>query len=980
MITELTPDSELSHYRIVSKIGAGGMGEVYLAEDTKLDRQVALKVLLAEVADDDGRIMRFVREAKAASALNHPNILTVFEIGNFEGSEYIATEFIDGDTLRDRLVRGDLDLNEALGIALQVAAALGAAHDAGIVHRDIKPENIMIREDGLVKVLDFGLAKLTEKRGEVSSSEVATIVQFDTAPGLIMGTISYMSPEQARGRTLDPRSDIFSLGIVMYEVFTGKRPFEGESQMDMISAILKDEPPAIREISPGLPRQLERIVDKSLRKDREQRYQHVKDLRIDLEDLRDELKFEVKHKKTGEQVMPVPTTALDEPRPTLTESISATRRFTLLHAIVFMFAAAALVGAVWFFRPRADSPGFDPNKFKTSEISSWSSAPGELMSNASFSPDGKMIAFSSTRSGTKNIWVTQAASTEAIQVTNDAFSNRDPIWSPNGNEIAFFSQKGNISDGKTSATGVWRVSALGGGTPKSVGAIADGSFELRRWAESGKIYYQSQGDLFALDTTSGNSKKVTAFDQSIGKIEWVNISPDEKTLAYITEKDGSWEIFTSDIANARPSKIAEGTGGIGGQAWLPEKERFFYSGMTDGAYQVFVVDGSAKPARITSSESDSIVVDTAPDGRSIIVSSAKEESTIWRVSVSEAQDAPVSKSVNSELWPAVSGAGDKVVYQSARNLSRGNNLFGSSILVKPLKALDVRPTQLSESGFLPSWSPDGSAIAYLRKTADTFDIFAANPNGGGERKLTSGGIPAIGYSVSPYNHIQTKAFAWSPDGSKIAFAADRNGSSNIWLVSPLDGSETAVTYNADPVYSYLCPIWSNDGKRLAFYFQTKTPDANGKAVRGLMVLELETHKVTHVLQTGKIIRLIGWADDENSLIIAESDNQSSLPPETNIVKVAANDGKESNVVSLKNAYYYNIFLSVDRKQLAYAARDQEKDDIWVVSMRGGEPRRLTNNNDSGVYFSRLAWLHDGSSIVFGKQTRFSMLSMITNID
>jgi len=265
----LKKDAIVQHYKIVSAIGAGGMGQVYLAEDTKLDRSVALKVLLDEVAGDKERVQRFIQEAKAASALNHPNILTVFEVGEFGYTRYIATELIRGETLREK-IRSGLGLNEALGIALQVAAALGAAHSAGIVHRDVKPENIMIRDDGLVKVLDFGLAKLTEQRhetvtrGEDEKTLIAPSASLRTEPGVIVGTIAYMSPEQARGKKLDARSDIFSLGIVMYELFAGKRPFQGEGNLDLVSSILKDEPVPLRNLAPDLPRQLERIFAKAL--------------------------------------------------------------------------------------------------------------------------------------------------------------------------------------------------------------------------------------------------------------------------------------------------------------------------------------------------------------------------------------------------------------------------------------------------------------------------------------------------------------------------------------------------------------------------------------------------------------------------------------------------------------------------------------------------------------------------------------------
>ena len=284
----LAVNSNISHYRIVEKIGAGGMGEVYLAQDTGLERQVALKILLAEVADDEDRVRRFVQEAKAASALNHPNILTVYEIGNFENLRFIATELIKGETLRDRLKGEPLTLQATLGVALQIAAALNAAHEAGIVHRDIKPENIMIRDDGLVKVLDFGLAKLTEKKTAAVDSESETRAQVKTSPGLVMGTVAYMSPEQARGKVVDARSDLWSLGVVVYEMLTKRTPFAGETTNDSIAAILTKEPAPLSE---NTPPELQRIIRKSLQKNADERYQTVKDFLLDVKNLKRELEF-----------------------------------------------------------------------------------------------------------------------------------------------------------------------------------------------------------------------------------------------------------------------------------------------------------------------------------------------------------------------------------------------------------------------------------------------------------------------------------------------------------------------------------------------------------------------------------------------------------------------------------------------------------------------------------------------------------------
>src|SRR5689334_13464073 len=284
---------KISHYRILEKLGAGGMGVVYLAEDLKLGRKVAIKVLSHEFTTNRDRLHRFEQEASAASNLNHPNILTIHEVGIDNGRHYIATEFIDGVTLRRKALGADLDIPEILDIAVQVASALEEAHVAGIVHRDIKPDNIMVRRNGYVKVLDFGLAKLTETLDRSpSDGEAATRVMVHTDAGVVMGTSHYMSPEQARGKPVDARSDIWNLGVVLYEMIAGRTPFEGETSTDVIVAITQKEPPPLARFAPDVPPELDWIVMKALRKDRDERYQTIKELLTDLRRLKQRLEFE----------------------------------------------------------------------------------------------------------------------------------------------------------------------------------------------------------------------------------------------------------------------------------------------------------------------------------------------------------------------------------------------------------------------------------------------------------------------------------------------------------------------------------------------------------------------------------------------------------------------------------------------------------------------------------------------------------------
>src|SRR5262245_6475153 len=295
---------ELANYRIVSLLGRGGMGEVYLAEDKRLRRKVALKMLPAQFTNGFEKVRRFEREASAASATNHPNIITIHEIGQVDGAHYIVTEFIDGQTLRQRMQAAKLSLNEVIDVAIQVAQALEAAHSAGSIHRDIKPENVMVRRDGLVKVLDFGLAKLTEQQSTSDKggvdSQAATMAKVSTDPGTVMGTASYMSPEQARGQRVDARTDIFSLGVALYEMIAGSPPFDGVNALDVISAILQKEPAPLSQIAAETPQELDRIIGKALRKDREERYQSAKELLIDLKDFKGEQAMAAKLESSGQ--------------------------------------------------------------------------------------------------------------------------------------------------------------------------------------------------------------------------------------------------------------------------------------------------------------------------------------------------------------------------------------------------------------------------------------------------------------------------------------------------------------------------------------------------------------------------------------------------------------------------------------------------------------------------------------------------------
>ncbi|HSU26382.1 MAG TPA: serine/threonine-protein kinase, partial [Pyrinomonadaceae bacterium] len=366
---QLQNGQTISHYKIVSPIGIGGMGEVYLAEDQKLHRKVALKILSEDVLTDKERLRRFQREAQAVSALNHPNILTIFEFDAEGGIHLFASEYVKGETLREKLIRDHLPIKEALDITIQIASALRAAHDAGVIHRDIKPENVMIRDDGYVKVLDFGLAKLTAKASTDSSANTWT--QFVSNPGVIMGTVAYMSPEQVRASSLDSRSDIFSLGVVLYEMLAGGPPFSGESNTDVIAAIIQSDPPPLEKAAQPIAAEIVHIVRKMLRKDKKVRYQSMTDLLSDLHEVKDDMSFAEKLERSAS---PNDTEEIPETAATLFDSSSSPAsaaefssesligrggRWRLPAGLIAAIALVAAVGLAYWFSSAASKTQID---------------------------------------------------------------------------------------------------------------------------------------------------------------------------------------------------------------------------------------------------------------------------------------------------------------------------------------------------------------------------------------------------------------------------------------------------------------------------------------------------------------------------------------------------------------------------------------------------------------------------------------------
>ncbi|HEX4948960.1 MAG TPA: protein kinase, partial [Blastocatellia bacterium] len=455
----LPSGEQFNHYQILSQLGVGGMGEVYLARDLNLERKVALKVLPPHVTTDLGRLHRFIREAKTASALNHPNIITIYEIGQSGDIHFIATEYIEGITLRQRLQSGRLELRAALEVGRQIAAALDTAHRAGIIHRDIKPENIMLRPDGLVKVLDFGLAKLTEDALLPNSGSNLS----STMPGLLLGTPRYMSPEQARRQKVDARSDIFSFGEVLYEMVTGQPPFTGATMADLFAAILQGTPLPLTHYVPDAPAELQQLLTKALAKDCAERYQSMRELQHDLHALTEKLGVSPSVLSEEASTLLLPTTptqnqtAANTPARHTTSfsgrlAASLTRPALNVSPLMIVAVLIVLGGLMWYLWPRSATT-IVPRELRFETLFGKRGLGLATLKNSHFSPDGKKIAFAASGEG-NNLWVKQVSGGPERQITFGPWREDSPIWSPDGEQLAFVSTRGN-------QLGIWTTPYLG---------------------------------------------------------------------------------------------------------------------------------------------------------------------------------------------------------------------------------------------------------------------------------------------------------------------------------------------------------------------------------------------------------------------------------------------------------------------------------------------------------------------------------------
>jgi len=837
----LQPEDRIAQYRIIGPIGAGGMGEVYRAHDNTLDRDVALKVLSAEMVRSEERVKRFVMEARSASSLNHPHIVTIYEIGqenvhakdgSTEGDDpihYIAMELIQGKTLRELMQQKNDPLKTLLGHLAQAAEGLSKAHAAGIVHRDLKPGNIMVTDDGYAKVLDFGIAKLTQpSTTDEDMTSAPTELGDLTAGGQVLGTIAYMSPEQVKGKNVDHRSDVFSFGCILYEVATGGRPFAAESGIDTMHNIVHQKPPAIDEINPEVPAELRRVIRRCMAKSPDQRLQSIKDLAIELREIVEEY----------DDLSPSATSGT-----VASETVVVVKRSPMLSALiaaVVLLGVAGIAFGIWSMRGRGNGNGTGAQPFQRVKMTSLISDPKVL--DGTLSGDGRYLAYLKGPAGQWTLWVRQIATGSDVQILQpQANAIRGVSFSPDGNYLYYLGRDPETPD----YSALFEVASLGGTPRKRLFDVDTGlgfSPDGKRAAFIRGVPTEKKDLLMIVDLESGQERELAAVDEpddlNFQKPAW---SPDGSRIVSLVTKPGLDELVAFDADDGSRTPAADiGDQFVSSVAWQPDGSGLIATlpVNTGGPRQVVRYPQPSGASYPITNDLDSYNgVSISDDGRSIVAVRTSAEEGVWSVPAAE-------KGSMQQLLPRTSQ--DDV--GSLEPLEGGTIVFaGRKDRYRQLWTMAADGSDKKQITTNAGWSfnprhlPDGRGVVYTQWSDDEkrAHVWRVDADGGNQRKLTDGTGEFL-VEVSPdgqtvlFRRADLTDVLWrvgisggepeqlfddtgraqfSPDGEWIATdRSDVDGVENIWTVPVGGGTPTAMSQFQTGVIFDM--EWSRDSRNV----------------------------------------------------------------------------------------------------------------------------------------------------------------------